>query len=143
MWVYIYIYIYIYIFIISYLELSLRLKQLFSEVTTFDSLQTFYNSLSKAHSLFSMSNLQLIWQNCRTSGISKCYEAAVIAQRVVITDNNHLLNSNAFTVLLIVLAKTLSFWYLISKICYCNTVGVLCHFSAASFPLFRDFRNSP
>lgn len=58
--------------------------QLQSEVLAFgvymsESLQSFHNSPGKDHSMFSMSNLQLIWQNCRTSGISKCYEAAVIA----------------------------------------------------------------
>ena len=38
----------------------------------FQSLQCFTNSQVKAHSMFSMSNLQLICQNCRTA-ISICY----------------------------------------------------------------------
>ena len=49
----------------------------------FESLQSFNNSQVEAHSMFSMSNLQLICQNCRTSAISICYEAAVIAKRAV------------------------------------------------------------
>ena len=49
----------------------------------FESLQRFNNSQVEAHSMFSMSNLQLICQNCRTSAISICCEAAVIAKRAV------------------------------------------------------------
>ena len=45
--------------------------------------------------------------------------------------------------LLIALAKTLPFWFLMSKHCQSNTVNVLCHVSATSFPLVRDFCNSP
>ena len=39
----------------------------------FESLQSFNNSQVKAHSTFSMLNLELICQNCRTSAISMCY----------------------------------------------------------------------
>ena len=46
----------------------------------FKSLQGFNNSRVKAQSMFSMSNLQLICQNCRTSAISISYSAAVIAK---------------------------------------------------------------
>ena len=37
------------------------------------SLQCYDNCQIKAHSLFCMSNLQLICQNCRNSAISICY----------------------------------------------------------------------
>ena len=51
----------------------------------FESLQrqSFNNSQVEAHSMFSMSNLQLIYHNCRTSAISICYEAVAIANRAV------------------------------------------------------------
>ena len=49
----------------------------------FESLQSFNNSQVKAHSMISMSNLRLICQNCGTSAISICYEAAVIAKRAI------------------------------------------------------------
>ena len=42
-------------------------------VYMFESLQSFNNSQVKAHFMFSMSNLQLICQNYRTSAISICY----------------------------------------------------------------------
>ena len=46
----------------------------------FESLQSFYNSLIKVHSMFSMSNLQLICQNCRTFATSICYYDVYIGQ---------------------------------------------------------------
>ena len=39
----------------------------------FESLQKFYNSLIKAHIMFSISNLQLICQNWKIYAISLCY----------------------------------------------------------------------
>ena len=39
----------------------------------FESLHSFNNSQVKAHTIFSMSKLHLICQNCRTSAISICY----------------------------------------------------------------------
>ena len=39
----------------------------------FQSLRSFNNSQVKTYSMFSMSSLQLICQNCRTSAISICY----------------------------------------------------------------------
>ena len=114
----------------------------------FERLQSFNNSQVKAQSMFSMSNLQLICQNCRTSGISIYYSAAVIAKRGsnryrYIFDINRLPCSVACITVLIVLTKPLQFWYLTSKHCHSNTLNVLCHVSAASFPSVRDFRNSP
>ena len=39
----------------------------------FESLQKFYNSLIKAHTMFSISNLQLMCQNWKIYAISLCY----------------------------------------------------------------------
>ena len=58
-----------------------------------------------------------------------------------IFDINHLPYSVACITLLIVLIKTLPFWYLTSKHCHSNTVNALCHDSAGSFPSVRDFLN--
>ena len=60
-----------------------------------------------------------------------------------IFDINCLPYSGACITLLIVLTKTLPFWFLTSKHCHSNTVNVLYHVSAASFRPVRDFRNSP
>ena len=60
-----------------------------------------------------------------------------------IFDINRLPYSVACITLLIVLTKTLPFWYLTSKHCHSNTVNILCNVSAASFPSVRDFGNSP
>ena len=60
-----------------------------------------------------------------------------------IFDINRLPYSVSFMTLLIALAKTLPFCFLTSKHCHSNTVNVLCHVSATSFPPLRDFRNSP
>ena len=49
----------------------------------FDSLQSFNNFQVKAHSMFSITNLQLICENGRTSAISICYYTAVIVKREV------------------------------------------------------------
>ena len=78
--------------------------------------------------MFPMSNLQLICQNCRICAISICYKAAVIAKRGL---------------KLIALTKTLPFLFLTSRNCHSNTVNVLCHVSAGSFPPVREFCNSP
>ena len=60
-----------------------------------------------------------------------------------IFDINCLPYSAACITLLIALTKTLPFWFFMSKHCHSNTVNVLCHVSAISFPPVRDFRNSP
>ena len=65
------------------LKAKLQAEVLAFGACMFESLQSFNNSQVKAHSIFSMSNLQLICQNCRTSAISICYSAAVIAKRAV------------------------------------------------------------
>ena len=68
------IYIYIYIYILYKKKKLLKVKPqaelLAFGAYMFESLQSFNNSQVKAHSMFSMSNLQLICQNCRTSVIS-------------------------------------------------------------------------
>ena len=73
--IYTYIYIYIYIDTHTYIyiegeggEGDLCLKYLLLE-----RLQRFYSSLIKVQAMFSMSDLQLIFQNWRTSAISTCY----------------------------------------------------------------------
>ena len=67
----------------------------------FESLQSFYNSLIKAYSMFSMSNLQLICQNCRISAIIIWYR--------YIFDIHCLLYSIAYITLFIFLTETLPF----------------------------------
>ena len=56
-----------------------------------------------------------------------------------IFDINRLPYSVACITFLIVLTKTLQFWYLLSKNYRSNTINVLFHVSAASFPSVRDF----
>ena len=113
----------------------------------FESLKSFNNSQVNAHIMFSMSNLRLIHQNSRTSSISITKLQSMLRGQLnryrYIYDINRLLYSVAYIALLIVLTKTLPFWYLASKHCHSNTVNVLCHAFAASFPSVRDFRNSP
>ena len=79
MYIYVYIYTHIDIFTYIYIRKKKLLKVQFQvEVLAFvgymfESLQSFNNSQVKAHSTFSMLNLELICQNCRTSAISMCY----------------------------------------------------------------------
>ena len=69
------LYIYIYIYEKKLLKVKPQAEVLAFGAYVFESLQSFNNSLSqvKAHSMFPMSNLQLICQNCRTSTISIRY----------------------------------------------------------------------
>ena len=112
-----------------------------------ENLQSFYNCLSKGHSMFSMSSPQIICQNCENSAIRYLTKLQLLLRGQLnrckyIFDLNRLdccLNHD----LLIVLTETLLFWYLTSKHCHGNTVNVLCHVLAGSFPPCRDFCNSP
>ena len=67
--------LYIYIYEKKLLKVKPQAEVLAFGAYVFESLQSFNNSLSqvKAHSMFPMSNLQLICQNCRTSTISIRY----------------------------------------------------------------------
>ena len=116
-------------------------------VYMFKSLQSFNNSQVKAHSMLSMSNLVLICQNCRTSAIYVTKLQSLLRGQLnrhrYIFDINRLPYSVACITLIIVLTKTLPFWYLTSKHRHRNTVNVLGHVSAARFPSVRDFRSSP
>ena len=69
----VYIYVCIYIYICILLRVKPHAEVLAFGAFMFETLQSFYNSLIKAHSMFSMPNLQLLYQNCRTSAISICY----------------------------------------------------------------------
>ena len=60
-----------------------------------------------------------------------------------IYDINCLSYGVACIALLIALTKTLPFLFLTSRNCHSNTVNVLCHVSAGSFPPVREFCNSP
>ena len=72
-YVYIYIYIYIQVQKKKLLKAKSQAEVLAFGAHMFESLQRFNKSQANAHSMFSMSNLQLIYQNCRTSAISICY----------------------------------------------------------------------
>ena len=69
----IYIYIYIQVQKKKLLKAKSQAEVLAFGAHMFESLQRFNKSQANAHSMFSMSNLQLIYQNCRTSAISICY----------------------------------------------------------------------
>ena len=65
--------LYIYIYEKKLLKVKPQAEVLTFGGYMFESLQNLNNSQVKAHSMFSMSNLQLICQNCRTSTISIRY----------------------------------------------------------------------
>ena len=74
-------YIYIYIYILEKIvEVKPQAEVLAFGAYMFESLQSFNNSQVKA---YCMSNLRVICQNCRTSAIIICNEAAFIAKRAV------------------------------------------------------------
>ena len=76
-----YMYIYIYIYILEKIvEVKPQAEVLAFGAYMFESLQSFNNSQVKA---YCMSNLRVICQNCRTSAIIICNEAAFIAKRAV------------------------------------------------------------
>ena len=114
----------------------------------FDSLQSFNNFQVKAHSMFSITNLHLY---VKTEGPLPLGYVTILQSLLrgklnryrYILDINRLPYSVACIALLIVLTKTLPFWYLTSKHCHSNTLNVLLHFSAASCSSVRDFCNSP
>ena len=65
--------VYLYIRKKKLLKVKSKVEVLAFGAYMFESLQSFSNSQVKAHSMCSMSNLQLICQNCRTAAISICY----------------------------------------------------------------------